>query len=77
MSQSLLQSTYSNPFLGGGSETPFKNFWKIVVFVLVAHILVWIVGKYGLPEFKVKKAYDDKKKNVKMFRKEGIKTKEV
>ena len=58
MSQSLLQSTYSNPFLRGGSETPFKNFWKIVVFVLVAHILIWIVGKYGLPEFKVKKKAD-------------------
>ena len=31
-----------------------------------------IKGKYD-----VKKAYDDKKSNVKMFRKEGIKTKEV
>mgnify|MGYP006274608671 CR=1 FL=1 len=30
-----------------------------------------------LPNFKVKKAYDDKKKNVKMFRKEGIKAKQV
>jgi FMN phosphatase YigB (HAD superfamily) len=30
-----------------------------------------------LPNFKVKKAYDDKKKNVKMFRKEGIKAKLV
>jgi len=58
MSQTLLQSTYSNPFLGGGSDTPFKNFWKIVVFVLVAHLLVWIVGKYGLPDFKVKKKAD-------------------
>jgi len=38
--------------------TPFKNFWKIVVFVLVAHILVWIIGKYGLPDFKVKKKAD-------------------
>jgi protein TonB len=58
MTQTLLQSTYSNPFLRGGSDTPFKNFWKIVLFVLVAHILVWIVGKYGLPEFKVKKKAD-------------------
>ena len=58
MSQTLLQSTYSNPFLGGGSDTPFKNFWKIIVVVLVAHVLVWIVGKYGLPEFKVKKKAD-------------------
>lgn len=58
MSQTLLQSTYSNPFLRGGSDTPFKNFWKIVVFVLVAHLLVWIVGKYGLPDFKVKKKAD-------------------
>mgnify|MGYP006267945299 CR=1 FL=1 len=30
-----------------------------------------------LPHFKVKKAYDDKKKNVKMFRKEGIDAKQV
>jgi FMN phosphatase YigB (HAD superfamily) len=30
-----------------------------------------------LPNFKVKKAYDDKDKNVKMFRKEGIKAKKV
>ena len=28
-------------------------------------------------QFKVKEAFDDKKKNVKMFRKEGIKAKEV
>jgi protein TonB len=58
MTQTLLQSTYSNPFLGGGSGTPFKNFWKIVVFVLVAHLLVWIIGKYGLPDFKIKKKAD-------------------
>jgi len=58
MTQTLLQSTYSNPFLGGGSDTPFKNFWKIVLFVLVAHLLVWIVGKYGLPDFKIKKKAD-------------------
>ena len=30
-----------------------------------------------LPDFDVKKAYDDKKKNVKMFRKEGINAKRV
>ena len=30
-----------------------------------------------LPNFKVKKAYDDKKKNVKMFRKQGIKAEQV
>jgi len=30
-----------------------------------------------LPHFDVKKAYDDKKKNVKMFRKEGIDAKQV
>lgn len=30
-----------------------------------------------LPEYKVKKAYDDKSKNVKMFRKEGINAKKV
>jgi len=30
-----------------------------------------------LPHFKVKKAYDDKKKNVKMFRKEGIDAEKV
>ena len=30
-----------------------------------------------LPNFKVKKAYDDKSKNVKMFRKEGINAKKV
>ena len=30
-----------------------------------------------LPNFKVKKAYDDKKKNVKMFRSEGIDAKRV
>lgn len=30
-----------------------------------------------LPNFDVKKAYDDKSKNVKMFRKEGIKAKKV
>jgi FMN phosphatase YigB (HAD superfamily) len=30
-----------------------------------------------LPNFKVKKAYDDKKKNVKMFRNEGINAKRV
>jgi beta-phosphoglucomutase-like phosphatase (HAD superfamily) len=30
-----------------------------------------------LPNFKVKEAYDDKSKNVKMFRKEGIKAKKV
>lgn len=30
-----------------------------------------------LPNFDVKKAYDDKKKNVKMFRKQGIKAKQV
>ena len=30
-----------------------------------------------LPNFEVKKAYDDKKKNVKMFRNEGIKAKKV
>jgi phosphoglycolate phosphatase-like HAD superfamily hydrolase len=30
-----------------------------------------------LPNFEVKKAYDDKKKNVKMFRKEGIDAKKV
>lgn len=30
-----------------------------------------------LPNFQVKKAYDDKEKNVKMFRKEGIKAKKV
>ena len=30
-----------------------------------------------LPEFDVKKAYDDKKKNVKMFRKQGIKAEQV
>ena len=58
MTQTLLQSTYSNPFLGGGSDTPFKNFWKIVLFVLVAHLLVWIIGKYGLPHFKIKKKAD-------------------
>ena len=58
MTQTLLQSTYSNPFLGGGSDTPFKNFWKIVLFVLVAHLLVWIIGKYGLPDFKIKKKAD-------------------
>lgn len=29
------------------------------------------------PQFKVKKAYDDKEKNVKMFRKHGIKAKKV
>lgn len=28
-------------------------------------------------QFKVKKAYDDKKKNVKMFKKQGIKAKKV
>jgi FMN phosphatase YigB (HAD superfamily) len=30
-----------------------------------------------LPNYKVKEAYDDKDKNVKMFRKEGIKAKKV
>ena len=30
-----------------------------------------------LPHFDVKKAYDDKKKNVKMFEKQGIKAKKV
>ena len=30
-----------------------------------------------LPNFDVKKAYDDKKKNVKMFRKQGIQAKQV
>ena len=30
-----------------------------------------------LPNFKVKKAYDDKKKNVKMFKREGIDAKQV
>jgi histidinol phosphatase-like enzyme len=30
-----------------------------------------------LPNFNIKKAYDDKKKNVKMFRKEGINAKRV
>jgi FMN phosphatase YigB (HAD superfamily) len=30
-----------------------------------------------LPNFKVKKAYDDKKKNVKMFRNEGIDAKQA
>lgn len=30
-----------------------------------------------LPNFEVKKAYDDKAKNVRMFRKEGIKAKKV
>ena len=30
-----------------------------------------------LPHFQVKEAYDDKSKNVKMFRKEGIKAKKV
>ena len=30
-----------------------------------------------LPNFKVKKAYDDKKKNVKMFKNEGIDAKRV
>jgi hypothetical protein len=30
-----------------------------------------------LPNFKIKKAYDDKKKNVKMFRNEGINSKLV
>lgn len=30
-----------------------------------------------LPNFDIKKAYDDKKKNVKMFRKEGLKAKQV
>lgn len=30
-----------------------------------------------LPHFDVKRAYDDKKKNVKMFRKEGIKAEKV
>ena len=29
------------------------------------------------PQFKVKKAYDDKEKNVKMFKKHGIKAKKV
>jgi len=36
-----------------------------------------ILEKEVLPNFKVKKAYDDKEKNVKMFRKEGIKAKKV
>ena len=58
MSQSLLQTTHTNPFLNGGSEPPLKNFWKIIGLVLLAHILVGLIGKYGLPEFKVKQKAD-------------------
>ena len=36
-----------------------------------------LLKKEVLPNFKVKKAYDDKAKNVKMFRNEGIKAKKV
>ena len=58
MSQSLLQNTYINPFLNGGTEPPSKNFWKIIGLVLLAHILIGLIGKYGLPEFKIKKKAD-------------------
>ena len=37
----------------------------------------WDYKKEIKDKYDVKKAYDDKKSNVKMFRKEGIKTKEV
>ena len=36
-----------------------------------------ILEEQILPNYKVKKAYDDKKKNVKMFLKEGIKAEQV
>jgi len=36
-----------------------------------------ILEEQVLPHFEVKKAYDDKKKNVKMYRKEGIDAKKV
>lgn len=36
-----------------------------------------LLEKDVLPNFEVKKAYDDKEKNVKMFRKEGIKATQV
>lgn len=36
-----------------------------------------ILEGHVLPRYKVKKAYDDKGKNVKMFRKHGIKAKKV
>ena len=36
-----------------------------------------LLEKDVLPNFAVKKAYDDKEKNVKMYRKEGIKAKKV
>lgn len=36
-----------------------------------------LLKKDVLPEYKVKKAYDDKSKNVKMFKKEGIQAKKV
>jgi uncharacterized HAD superfamily protein len=36
-----------------------------------------ILESQVLPKYKVKKAYDDKGKNVKMFRKHGIKAKKV
>jgi protein TonB len=58
MTQSLLQTTYTNPFLNGGSEPSFKNFWKVVGLVLLAHLIIGLIGKYGLPEFKVKKKAD-------------------
>jgi protein TonB len=58
MSQSLLQTTYINPFIGGGSEPSSNKFWKVVGLVLLAHILIGLIGKYGLPEFKVKKKAD-------------------
>ena len=36
-----------------------------------------LLKKEILPDFNVKKAFDDKKKNVKMFRKQGIKAEQV
>ena len=36
-----------------------------------------LLKKEILPKYKVGKAYDDKNKNVKMFKKNGIKAKEV
>ena len=58
MSQSLLQSTYVNPFLNGGPKEPFKYFWKILGLVVLAHILIWLIAEYGLPDFSIKKKAD-------------------
>jgi protein TonB len=59
MSSSLQKSIHQNPFIQGRREDYILgNFIKVALLVVVLHSLVWLLFKYGLPDFQIKKRPD-------------------